>query len=48
MPFRFGFLFPPLQAGAVFTYKYKKQRAAFDEANPGQVAMAWPIQQEVN
>ncbi|CAM9493458.1 unnamed protein product [Ectocarpus fasciculatus] len=36
----------PILAGAVFMYKYKKQRAAFLEAHPGQVAMAWPIDQQ--
>ncbi|CAM9144310.1 unnamed protein product [Ectocarpus sp. 4 AP-2014] len=36
----------PILAGAVFMYKYKKQRAAFQEAHPGQVAMAWPIDEQ--
>eukprot|EP00903_Cladosiphon_okamuranus_P005760 g5711.t1 len=38
-----SWMYWPIIAGAVFTYKYKKQRAAFDEANPGQVAIAWPV-----
>lgn len=36
-----------LQAGTVFMYKYKKKKMAFDEANPGQVAMAWPVDHTV-
>jgi len=35
-------------AGAVFLYKYKKKKTAFDETNPGQVAMAWPIYPQVS
>jgi len=35
-------------AGAMFLYKYKKKKSAFDEANPGQVAMAWPIHPQVS
>ena len=32
----------------MFTYKYKKQRAAFEEENPGELAMAWPIDHTVS
>eukprot|EP00904_Undaria_pinnatifida_P010730 jgi/Undpi1/6788/HiC_scaffold_21.g09265.m1 len=38
-----SWLYWPLIAGAVFTYKYKKQRDSFEQEHPGQVAMAWPI-----
>ncbi|CAM9562723.1 unnamed protein product, partial [Hapterophycus canaliculatus] len=41
-----SWMYWPLIAGAVFTYKYKKQRAAFSEAHPGQTAMVWPIDEQ--
>lgn len=42
-----SWMYWPIIAGVMFNYKYKKQKRAFDEANPGQVAMAWPIDHEV-
>lgn len=37
----------PIIAGAVFLYKYKKQKARFEARHPGQVAMAWPLSRQV-
>lgn len=33
----------PFLAGLIFNFKYKKQKKKFEEENPGQLAMAWPV-----
>lgn len=42
-----SWMYWPLLAGGVFLYKYKKQKALFEQKHPGQVAMAWPISSQV-
>lgn len=37
----------PMLAGAMFLYKYDKQKRAFEEAHGGEVALAWPISFQV-
>ncbi|CAM9482562.1 unnamed protein product [Ectocarpus sp. 12 AP-2014] len=36
----------PMIAGVVFVWKYKRAKRRFEEEHPGQVAMAWPIDQQ--
>ncbi|CAM9874636.1 unnamed protein product, partial [Pylaiella littoralis] len=38
-----SWMYWPILAGAVFTYKYKKKKLLFQQEHPGQVALAWPI-----
>lgn len=37
----------PMIAGVVFLWKYKRAKRRFEEEHPGQVAMAWPIDEQV-
>lgn len=42
-----SWMYWPLIAGVVFLWKYKKAKRRFEEQHPGQVAMAWPIDEQV-
>lgn len=42
-----SWIYWPIIAGAIFLKKFGKQRAEFEKENPGQVAMAWPITEQV-
>lgn len=33
----------PVLAGAMFLWRFKKAKRAFEEKHPGQLALAWPI-----
>lgn len=35
----------PIIASFTFNYKYAKQKRKFEEENPGQIALAWPVVQ---
>lgn len=42
-----SWMYWPLIAGVVFLFKFKKKKRRFEEQHPGQVAMAWPIVEQV-
>lgn len=38
-----SWMYWPLIAGVMFLWKYRKAKRSFEEENPGQLALAWPI-----
>lgn len=42
-----SWMYWPLIAGVFFLWKYKKTKQRFEDQHPGQVAMAWPIVEQV-
>lgn len=42
-----SWMYWPFLAGVVFLWKYKKAKRRFEEKHPGQLALAWPIDGQV-
>lgn len=42
-----SWMYWPILAGAMFLYKYEKQKKQFEESHGGEVALAWPISFQV-
>eukprot|EP00752_Nemacystus_decipiens_P018608 g16683.t1 len=38
----------PILAGAMFLWKFEKEKRSFEEKHPGQLALAWPIDVDYN
>lgn len=42
-----SWMYWPFLAGFMFLWRYKKAKRLFEEENPGQLALAWPIDGQV-